>query len=102
MLTRRLQEERSILLLEMAQHCTWLQNQTVILQKNLAREGKGNDGLCCLLRRRLAEVSERLQAVLQQYKTALGPEASVLQIEEDNQIAISSPETNEDEEDNTT
>lgn len=48
-------------------------------------------------------MSEWLQAVLQQYKTALRPEASVLlQVEEDDQIAISSTDTSEDEEDNTT
>ncbi|XP_028977260.2 uncharacterized protein LOC105009293 isoform X5 [Esox lucius] len=62
----------------------------------------GDEGLCCLLRRRLSEVSERFQVVLQQYKTALGPEASVLlHVEEENLSGLSSPDTSEDEEENT-
>jgi len=63
---------------------------------------KGSEGLCCLLRRRLSEVLDRFQVVLQQYKTALGPEASVLpHIEEEEQSDLSSPDTSEDEEDYT-
>ncbi|XP_050974976.1 uncharacterized protein LOC127170781 [Labeo rohita] len=63
MLTMRLQEEKSILVLEMAQHCTWLQSLAVVLKNKIAEEDvdKGNEGLCCLLRRRLSDVSERLQ-----------------------------------------
>ncbi|KAK1880172.1 Transducer of Cdc42-dependent actin assembly protein 1 like [Dissostichus eleginoides] len=47
MLTRRLQEEKGILLLEMAQHCTWLQNMAVALKNKVAEEDvdKGNGGL---------------------------------------------------------
>lgn len=41
--------------------------------------------------------------VLQQYKTALGPEASsILHIEEEDQSVHSSPDTSEDEEENIT
>lgn len=40
MLTMRLQEEKSILVLEMAQHCTWLQSLTVVLKNKMAEEGK--------------------------------------------------------------
>ncbi|XP_058624139.1 uncharacterized protein LOC131535024 isoform X2 [Onychostoma macrolepis] len=102
MLTVRLQEEKSILVLEMAQHCTWLQSLAVVLKNKIAEEDKGNEGLCCLLRRRLSEVSERLQVLLQQYKTALGPEASaLLHVEAEDQGGLSSPDTSEDEEENT-
>ena len=45
---------------------------------------------------------DRFQVVLQQYKTALGPEASVLpHVEEEEQSDFSSPHNSEDEEDNT-
>ncbi|KAF4110033.1 hypothetical protein G5714_009285 [Onychostoma macrolepis] len=99
MLTVRLQEEKSILVLEMAQHCTCLQSLAVVLKNKIAEEDKGNEGLCCLLRRRLSEVSERLQVLLQQYKTALGPEASaLLHVEVEDQGGLSSPDTSEDEE----
>ncbi|XP_060721178.1 uncharacterized protein LOC132842472 isoform X3 [Tachysurus vachellii] len=104
MLEMRLQEEKSILVLEMAQHCTWLQSLAVVLKNKMTEEDvdKGNEGLCCLLRRRLSEVSERLQVVLQQYKTALGPEASVLlHVEAEDPSGFSSPDTSEDEEENT-
>ncbi|XP_051980811.1 uncharacterized protein LOC127642151 [Xyrauchen texanus] len=97
MLTRRLHEETRVLVLEMAQHCTWLQSLAMVLKNKLAEEDvdQGNEGLCCLLRRRLSEVSERFQVVLQQYKTALGPEASVLlHVEEEDQSGLSSPDTN--------
>ena len=40
MLTRRLHEEKGILVLEMAQHCTWLQNMAVALKNKVAEEGK--------------------------------------------------------------
>ncbi|KAF3847112.1 hypothetical protein F7725_020140 [Dissostichus mawsoni] len=102
MLTRRLQEEKGILLLEMAQHCTWLQNMAVALKNKVAEEDvdKGNGGLGCTLRRKHSESSERLQVVLQQYKTALGPDASFLQHEEESQSGLSSPDTSEDEEGN--
>lgn len=53
----------------------------------------------------MSEVSEKLQVVLQQYKTALGPEASVLlqiEEEEEDQSVHSSPDTSEDEEENIT
>jgi len=47
-------------------------------------------------------VSERFQVVLQQYKTALGPEASVLlHVEEECQSGLSISDTSEDEEENT-
>ncbi|KAI9532247.1 hypothetical protein NQZ68_033872 [Dissostichus eleginoides] len=100
MLTRRLQEEKGILLLEMAQHCTWLQNMAVALKNKVAEEDvdKGNGGLG--LRRKQSEASERLQVVMQQYKTALGPDASFLQHEEESQSGLSSPDTSEDEEGN--
>ncbi|XP_047676152.1 uncharacterized protein LOC113658020 isoform X2 [Tachysurus fulvidraco] len=104
MLAMRLQEEKSILVLEMAQHCTWLQSLAVVLKNKMAEEDvdKGNEGLCCLLRRRLSEVSEQLQVVLQQYKIALGPEASVLlHVEAEDPSGLSSPDTSEDEEENT-
>ncbi|KAK1879281.1 30S ribosomal protein S13 [Dissostichus eleginoides] len=92
MLTRRLQEEKGILLLEMAQHCTWLQNMAVALKNKVAEEDvdKGNGGLG--LRRKHSEASERLQVVMQQYKTALGPDASFLQHEEESQSGLSSPD----------
>ena len=40
MLTMRLQEEQNILVLEMAQQCTWLQNLAVVLKNKVAEEGK--------------------------------------------------------------
>lgn len=73
----------------------------MVLKNKIAEEDvdKGKEGLCCLLRRRL---SERLQVVLQQYKTALGPEASaLLHVEAEDQSSPSSPDTSEDEEENT-
>ena len=62
---------------------------------------QGNEGLCSLFKKHLSELLEKLQVVLQQYKTALGPEASVhLHIEEEeDQSALSSPDSSEDEED---
>ncbi|ROL42094.1 hypothetical protein DPX16_19541 [Anabarilius grahami] len=42
MLAMRLQEEKSILVLEMAQHCTWLQSLAVVLKNKMAEEGKLN------------------------------------------------------------
>lgn len=42
MLAMRLQEEKSILVLEMAQHCTWLQSLAVLLKNKMAEEGKWN------------------------------------------------------------
>lgn len=101
MLTMRLQEERGIVVLEMAQHCTWLQRLAVALKNKMAEEDKGNEGLCCLLRRRSSVVTEGLQVVLQQYKTPLGLEVSVLlHVEEEDQSDLSSPDTSEDEEEN--
>ncbi|XP_076616610.1 uncharacterized protein LOC143339323 [Chaetodon auriga] len=100
MLTMRLQEEKNILVLEMAQHCTWLQKQAEELENKVAENEQGNKGLCCLLKKQLSEVSEQLQVVLQQYKTALGPEASAhLQVEDEDQSALSSPDSSDDEED---
>ncbi|XP_040908299.1 uncharacterized protein LOC121191220 isoform X2 [Toxotes jaculatrix] len=100
MLTMRLQEEKSIVVLEMAQHCTWLQRQAEDIQNKLAENEQVNEGISCLLRRQLSEVSEQLQVVFLEYKTALGPEASVhLQIEEEDHSALSSPDSSEDEED---
>ncbi|KAK2834617.1 hypothetical protein Q7C36_015318 [Tachysurus vachellii] len=79
MLEMRLQEEKSILVLEMAQHCTWLQSLAVVLKNKMTEE-----------------------VVLQQYKTALGPEASVLlHVEAEDPSGFSSPDTSEDEEENT-
>ncbi|CAL8239179.1 unnamed protein product [Gadus morhua 'NCC'] len=102
MLKTRLEEELPILVLEMAQHCTWLQNLGVALKTELARYEDEN-GLHCLLARRLAEVEERHQMVLQRYKTALGPLASVLldvcEEEECDPMGLVSPDTSEDEED---
>ncbi|KAG7316866.1 hypothetical protein KOW79_019164, partial [Hemibagrus wyckioides] len=40
LLMLRLQEEKSILVLEMVRHCTWLQNLVVVLKKKVAEEGK--------------------------------------------------------------
>ncbi|KAK1886821.1 Malate synthase G [Dissostichus eleginoides] len=76
MLTRRLQEEKGILLLEMTQHCTWLQNMPVALKNKVAEEDvdKGNGGLGCTLRRRRRR--------------------------EESQSGLSSPDTSEDEEGN--
>ncbi|XP_056456437.1 uncharacterized protein LOC130390471 isoform X2 [Gadus chalcogrammus] len=102
MLKTRLEEELPILVLEMALHCTWLQNLGVALKTELARYEDEN-GLHCLLARRLAEVEERHQMVLQRYKTALGPLASVLldvcEEEECDPMGLVSPDTSEDEED---
>lgn len=42
MLEMRLQEEKSILVLEMAQHCTWLQSLAVVLKNKMTEEGKLN------------------------------------------------------------
>ncbi|XP_050957788.1 uncharacterized protein LOC127158862 [Labeo rohita] len=92
MSTMRLQEEKGILVLEMAQHCTWLQSLAVLLKNKISEED--NEGLCCVLRRRLSEVSERMHVALQQYKTALGPEASaLLHVEAEDQSGLSSPDT---------
>ncbi|KAF3842479.1 hypothetical protein F7725_024430 [Dissostichus mawsoni] len=92
MLTRRLQEEKGILLLEMAQHCTWLQNMAVALKNKVAEEGEWRTWVHP--KKKHSEASERLQVVLQQYKTALGPDASFLQHEEESQSGLSSPDTN--------
>ncbi|XP_062257833.1 uncharacterized protein LOC133966820 [Platichthys flesus] len=100
MLTMRLQEEKNVLVLEMAQHCTWLQNLAVVLRNKVAEDDTGSEGLCCLLRKRLSEVLDKFEVVLQQYKTALGPEASVLpHVEEEERSDRSIPDTSEDEED---
>lgn len=40
MTTKRLQEEKNILVMEMAQHCTWLQNMASVLKNKVAEEGK--------------------------------------------------------------
>ncbi|KAF4118211.1 hypothetical protein G5714_000262 [Onychostoma macrolepis] len=105
MLTVRLQEEKSILVLEMdGTTLHMVAEPAVVLKNKIAEEDvdKGNEGLCCLLRRRLSEVSERLQVLLQQYKTVLGPEASaLLHVEAEDQGGLSSPDTSEDEEENT-
>lgn len=46
-------------------------------------------------------MTEGLQVVLQQYKTPLGLEVSVLlHVEEEDQSDLSSPDTSEDEEEN--
>ncbi|XP_041640498.1 uncharacterized protein LOC121508067 isoform X2 [Cheilinus undulatus] len=103
MLTTRLQEEKTVLVLEMAQHCTWLQNFSVLLKTKVAEEGSGNKGLCCLLKKRLFEVLQRLEVVVQQYKTALGPVAStLLNVEDEENSGFSSPDTSEDEDESTT
>ncbi|KAK9970282.1 hypothetical protein ABG768_026237 [Culter alburnus] len=69
MLAMRLQEEKNILVLEMAQHCTWLQSLAVVLKNKMAEEG---------------------------------PEASVLlHVEAEDPSGLSSPDTSEDEEENT-
>ncbi|GAA6102340.1 uncharacterized protein LOC113647498 isoform X1 [Tachysurus ichikawai] len=82
MLAMQLQEEKSILVLEMAQHCTWLQSLAVVLNNKMAEEEDDS------------EMSEQLQVVLQQYKTALGPEASVLlHVEAEDPSGLSSPDT---------
>ncbi|KAF4098004.1 hypothetical protein G5714_022012 [Onychostoma macrolepis] len=103
MLTMRLQEENSIMVLEMdGTTLHMVAEPAVVLKKKIAEEDKGKEGLCCLLRRRLSEVSERLQVLLQPYKTALGPEASaLLHVEAEDQGGLSSPDTSEDEEENT-
>lgn len=86
------------MVLEMAQDYTCVQSLAVALKNKMAEEDKGNEGLCCLLRRRSSVVSEGLQVVLQQYKTALGLEVSVLlHVEEEDQSDLSSPDTSEDE-----
>ncbi|KAI4803000.1 hypothetical protein KUCAC02_006563 [Chaenocephalus aceratus] len=78
------------------------QNMAVALKNKVAEEDvdKGDGGLGCTLRRKHAEASERLQVVLQQFKTAFGPDASFLQHEEESQSGLSSPDTSEDEEGN--
>ncbi|KAL0147538.1 hypothetical protein M9458_053258, partial [Cirrhinus mrigala] len=38
MSTMRLQEEKGILVLEMAQHCTWLQSLAVLLKNKISEE----------------------------------------------------------------
>ena len=60
------------------------------------------NGLHCLLARSLSNVEERQQMVLQRYKSALGPLASVLldvcEEEECDLMGLSSPDTSKDEE----
>ncbi|XP_028313659.1 uncharacterized protein LOC114469942 isoform X2 [Gouania willdenowi] len=103
MLSMRLQEEKSILVLEMVQHCMWLQKQAEEIKKKVAENDQGNEGLCCLLRSQLSEVSDQLQVVLQQYRTALSPGTSVLLRKEgEDQSAFSSSESSDDKEDVTT
>ncbi|KAF4100907.1 hypothetical protein G5714_019103 [Onychostoma macrolepis] len=97
-----MQEEKSIMVLEMdGTTLHMVAEPAVVLKKKIAEGDKGNEGLCCLLRRRLSEVSERLQVLLRQYKTALGPEASALLHVEAEDQGGSSPDTSEDEEENT-
>ncbi|XP_062330454.1 uncharacterized protein LOC134031008 [Osmerus eperlanus] len=78
MLTTRLQEERTILICEMAQHCTWMKNLSTVLSTKIAEEGEENNGLRCLLQLRLSEAEGKLQLVLQYYKAAVGQQAFLL------------------------
>ncbi|ROJ25351.1 hypothetical protein DPX16_20164 [Anabarilius grahami] len=61
---------------------------------------KRNKGLSCLCRRRLSEVSDTLKEVLLQYKAVLGPQGSVIEVEDkqENESDFSSPDTSENEE----
>ncbi|XP_059201642.1 uncharacterized protein LOC131981386 [Centropristis striata] len=61
MLTMRLREEKNVLVLEMAQHCTWLQNVAVVLKNRVAEEGTGSEGLRCILRRRIQRRQQHFQ-----------------------------------------
>ncbi|ROL52540.1 hypothetical protein DPX16_11645, partial [Anabarilius grahami] len=61
---------------------------------------KRNKGLSCLCRRRLSEVSDTLKEVLLQYKAVLGPQGSIIEVEDkqENESDFSSPDTSENEE----
>ncbi|XP_056130877.1 uncharacterized protein LOC130108061 isoform X2 [Lampris incognitus] len=97
MLTTRLQEERSILVLEMAQHCTSLRNLALALRTKIISE-EGSEGLRCLLIRRLSEVEGSLRLVLQHYQAALGPHASLLGgLDDEEESEPSSSEESEEE-----
>ncbi|XP_077088406.1 uncharacterized protein LOC143740227 [Siphateles boraxobius] len=98
MLKMRLEEERTILVQEMAQHCSWLQKLQATLKRKTSEEDKQNNGLSCLCRRRLSEVSDTLKEVHLQYKAVLGPQGSAIELEEENESDFSSPDTSENEE----
>ncbi|KAF4114134.1 hypothetical protein G5714_004357 [Onychostoma macrolepis] len=48
MLKMSLEEERTILVQEMAQHCSWLQKLQATLKRKTSEEAKRNKGLSCL------------------------------------------------------
>ncbi|CAM4658775.1 unnamed protein product [Leuciscus chuanchicus] len=98
MLKMRLEEERTILVQEMAQHCSWLQKLQATLKRKTSEEDKRNKGLSCLCRKRLSEVSDMLTEVHLQYKAVLGPQGSAIELEEENESDFSSPDTSENEE----
>ncbi|KAJ8369372.1 hypothetical protein SKAU_G00094000 [Synaphobranchus kaupii] len=80
MLTMRLQEERSILVVEMAQHCTSLQNLALALRTKISRE------------------EGRFQLALQYYTAALGPCSSLLGNVDEEEECDCSPDVSEEEE----
>ncbi|XP_077085748.1 uncharacterized protein LOC143737765 [Siphateles boraxobius] len=89
MLKMRLEEERTILLQEMLQHCSWLQKLQATLKRKTSAEDKQNNGLSCLCRRRLSEVSDTLKEVHLQYKAVLGPQGSAIELEEEIESSFS-------------
>ncbi|XP_062320899.1 uncharacterized protein LOC134023010 isoform X2 [Osmerus eperlanus] len=87
MSTLRLQEEKIILMREMRQHCTYLGRLAESIRaitsemssgRNNGLSDEGHRGLLCLLKKKLADVQERFQAVCLSYSQALGPSAASL------------------------
>ncbi|XP_059902693.1 uncharacterized protein LOC132453773 [Gadus macrocephalus] len=84
----RVQEEKVILVREMRNHCAYLNQLAGSIRKMTTEmssgESRGNvseeghRGLICLLRKRLLDLEEKLQAVSARYRQALGPDANSL------------------------
>ncbi|CAL8406345.1 unnamed protein product [Arctogadus glacialis] len=84
----RVQEEKVILVREMRNLCTYLNQLAGSIRKMTTEmssgESRGNvseeghRGLICLLRKRLLDLEEKLKAVCARYRQALGSDANSL------------------------
>ncbi|XP_076129536.1 uncharacterized protein LOC143111224 [Alosa pseudoharengus] len=69
----RLEEEKTILVKEMAQHCSWMQKLMGSLQSIISAEDTQNEGLSGLCRGRHSEIAEILRNSIHNYRAVLGP-----------------------------
>ncbi|XP_072574324.1 uncharacterized protein [Paramormyrops kingsleyae] len=92
----RLEEEKTILVKEMAQHCSWLQKLMASLQSRISAEDAQNKGLSGLCRRRHCDISKILTNSLRNYRAVLGPQGSILSEYEEDPRDIEDPDSNED------